>query len=113
MQTKYVQLAALLMDLEVELRRLLCWDVLPPSVEALQSGEPFCVDTMEFYQWVQWIFIPRLNAMMEAGAGLPTQCDITSMAEVWAASRAFTAREFLQVSRAIDALLSEGESLPD
>jgi uncharacterized protein YqcC (DUF446 family) len=33
------------------------WDEVPPSIEALSSVEPFSVDTLDFEQWLQWIFL--------------------------------------------------------
>jgi uncharacterized protein YqcC (DUF446 family) len=85
--TRYIPLASLLIDIECELRRALLWSAEAPSPEALASVEPFCVDTMDLQQWLQFIFLPRMHAMIEARAPLPAQCNITAIAEtVWASN---------------------------
>ena len=82
--TRYIPLASLLIDIECELRRADLWSAETPSAEALASVEPFCVDTLDFQQWLQFILLPRMNALIAAQAPLPDKCDITAMAEtVW------------------------------
>jgi uncharacterized protein YqcC (DUF446 family) len=48
------------------------WSDVGISVEALGSQQPFCLDTMNFSQWLQFIFIPRIQALINAGQALPT-----------------------------------------
>ena len=43
-----------LLQIEIELRRIDAWESEPPSPEALQSAQPFAVDTLEFTQWLQF-----------------------------------------------------------
>lgn len=57
------------------------WQATPPSQEALSSPEPFCVDTLAFGEWIQWIMLPRLQQMAESHAVLPGNSDMFSMAE--------------------------------
>ncbi|MGI9279681.1 MAG: YqcC family protein [Endozoicomonas sp.] len=71
----------LLISLEEELKRLDCWQSMPPSAQALASTTPFCMDTMGFTQWLQWLFIPRVHAILDQGAALPKGANITSYAE--------------------------------
>lgn len=42
---------------------------IPPK--ALLSTEPFCMDTMDFGQWLQFIFIPRMRAIIDGKHPLP------------------------------------------
>jgi uncharacterized protein YqcC (DUF446 family) len=85
--TRYTLLASLLIDIECELRRANLWSAESPSAEALASVEPFAVDTMDFQQWLQFVFLPRMHVVLDAGAPLPAKCDITAMAEtVWTAN---------------------------
>ena len=72
----------LLDALEQELRRLNVWSPLPPSPEAMASSVPFCFDTMVFSQWLQWVFAPRMRALLDRGGPLPTGSDIASYAEI-------------------------------
>ena len=53
----------------------------PPSDEALASRQPFCVDTLRFPQWVQFVFLPGLRERLEAGDAMPEYCDVAPMAE--------------------------------
>jgi uncharacterized protein YqcC (DUF446 family) len=36
---------------------------------------------MNFSEWLQWVFIARFRAILEADHPLPGQCDIAPMAE--------------------------------
>lgn len=76
------QLMLLLADLENELQQLGWWQQQSPSDQALQSEQPFCVDTLEFAQWLQWVFVPRMRSIVASDHPLPTQCGIHQMAEV-------------------------------
>ena len=75
------QLAALLIDLEAELRKQHWWDAQPPTAQALASVEPFCVDSLDFYQWLQFVFLVKMRVLLEAQAQLPDNCQIAPMAE--------------------------------
>jgi uncharacterized protein YqcC (DUF446 family) len=78
----HLRLKTLLSSLEDELQRLGWWQQQKPSIQALQSQQPFCVDTLEFAQWLQWVFVPRMQSILDAGYALPGQCAIYEMAEV-------------------------------
>ena len=82
--SKHHPLISLLIDLECELRRTGLWHNETPTAQAMASVEPFCVDTLDFSQWLQFVFLPRMHALLQSEAPLPTQCDIATMAEtVW------------------------------
>ena len=68
MDARVNALAEHLLLIERELRVLGWWQEQAPSAEALASQEPFCVDTLTFEQWLQWIFLPRMKQLLEAGA---------------------------------------------
>ena len=74
-------LADAILTLELELRARSMWRRDPPPARALSSSAPFCVDTMSFDQWLQWIFIPRMVDIIEAGEGMPGPCNIQPMGE--------------------------------
>ena len=77
----YIEIAALLIDIEAELRRLQQWQAEPPAAEALASTEPFCIDTLTLPQWLQFIFLPRMYALMELQQLPPGKCGIAPLAE--------------------------------
>lgn len=57
------------------------WQSTAPSDEALSSTQPFCVDTLTFGEWMQWIMLPKLEQMAKSQAPLPSNSDMFSMAE--------------------------------
>lgn len=75
------QLSQLLKALETELHAQGRWDSEPPAASALQSTQPFAVDTLNFDQWLQWILLPSLNELLLLQMPLPSSCAIAPMAE--------------------------------
>lgn len=61
----------LLKEIELEMQQSFLWKNLPPDPEAFLSEEPFAIDMMSSYEWLQWIFIPRMRALVDANAALP------------------------------------------
>ncbi|HIP52441.1 MAG TPA: YqcC family protein [Chromatiales bacterium] len=72
----------LMQALEDEMRRLDLWETSPPSAEVLESVVPFCYDTLEFTQWLQWVFVPKTRAIMDRGMPLPAKSEIAPLAEM-------------------------------
>ena len=81
MSERHNQLANLLFDLEKELRETQLWAEQSPPPEALLSKEPFSIDLLTFTEWLQFIFLPRMYATIEAASDLPQSCSIAPMAE--------------------------------
>lgn len=76
-----IELAAALMEIEYQLRRLQLWSDVAPSETALASQQPFAIDTLAFEQWLQFIFLPRMRDLIESEAQLPASCAIAPMGE--------------------------------
>ena len=70
-----------LLALQRELQQLELWSVESPPSLALASREPFCVDTLAFEGWLQWMFIPRMAQIVESGGVMPAGCNIQPMGE--------------------------------
>lgn len=104
MDSRLPALAEHLLLIERELRVQGWWGDVPPSAEALASQEPFCVDSMEFEQWLQWIFLPRMKHIIEHDLPLPGASGILAMSEMVYAGRA-------QQSRGLNHLLAEFDEL--
>lgn len=102
----HIQLVNELLELEAALRNLHLWTSEPPSAEALASVEPFACDTLGFTQWLQYLFIPRLQSLAEQGALLPEKCDVTPMAEEYFRSGLSAASPVLDILRRIDTLIT-------
>ena len=77
----YAEVADQLLRLEAEMRRLQLWESEVPSPEALASSEPFCLDTLTFPQWLQFVFLPRMSQLIEMEQPLPGRCGIAPLAE--------------------------------
>lgn len=102
----YVEIASLLIDIEAELRRLRQWDEQPPSAEALASTEPFCVDTLSFPQWLQFVFLPRMHALVAAQQLPPGRCEITPLAEQYYGEGKLNVKPLLHALDALDRRLN-------
>lgn len=77
----HAECAQIVLEIEAQLRVAGLWEKQDPDAQALQSTEPFCIDTLRFSQWLQFVFIRRLVVLIESGADLPSSCAITPMAE--------------------------------
>ena len=101
--------ASLLIDLESELRQLGRWGSSPPEASAFASSQPFAIDTMDFHQWLQFVFLPRMYALIEARQPLPDKCAIAPMAEEYFSQGKLPVTKLLDTLRSIDELLSQDD----
>ncbi|MDF3931993.1 YqcC family protein [Pseudomonas citronellolis] len=107
MDSRLPALADQLLLIERELRALELWAAQPPSDEALASQEPFCVDTLDLSEWLQWIFLPRMKLIIESGADLPRASGIREIAEVVYAGEGERMLGLLEALGAFDRLIGE------
>jgi uncharacterized protein YqcC (DUF446 family) len=107
MSLKHIAVAEILIDIENELRDLRLWEFEAPSAEALASTQPFAIDTLNFPQWLQFIFIPRLYAMVEQRGPLPRVSGVKPMAEEYFAVLKLNSAALIFHLEQIDKLLSE------
>jgi uncharacterized protein YqcC (DUF446 family) len=63
----------LLSEIELTMKDSEIWsnEQLPES--AFHSREPFCIDSMTATQWLQWVFIPKMNHLIANQLPLPTR----------------------------------------
>ncbi|MBZ2169900.1 MULTISPECIES: YqcC family protein [Marinobacter] len=102
------QVADSLLRLEMELRQLGAWEAERPPVEAFQSTQPFCIDTLEFTQWLQFVFIERMKVIVENENPLPSVSGMAPMAEEHFRGRAESGQSLIRELETIDRLLSDG-----
>ncbi|WP_372980902.1 YqcC family protein [Marinobacter sediminum] len=100
------QVADSLLQIEMELRQLGLWEAEKPSKEALQSNQPFCIDTLEFTQWLQFVFVVRMKVIIEQGHPLPAVSGMAPMAEEYFRARPESGQGLIQALEEIDQLLS-------
>ena len=75
------RIADVLLEVEANLRIHGKWDAHKPDASDLNSTIPFCMDTLKFEQWLQWIFLPRMKDTLEQTKPLPSQSGIFEYAE--------------------------------
>lgn len=75
--TKAQQLLHLLQQIPPVMDSLGLWQQQAPSSQALASVEPFAVDTLKPEQWLQWIFLPKMESLITQEMPLPSGFSIT------------------------------------
>lgn len=103
-------LADQLLLIERELRVLGFWATSSPDARSLTSQEPFCVDTLAFEEWLQWIFLPRMKLILERDEALPAVSGILAMAEMVYQGRLEQVSGLLKALRAFDELIVGGNN---
>ena len=103
----HLQAGSILIDIEAQLRQLQQWQPTRPADSALASTQPFCIDTLTFPQWLQFIFIERMQALVELRLPLPRDCSIAPMAEEYFLAAGLRADELIALLREMDALLCD------
>lgn len=107
MTHKHIAVAEILIDIEKELRELRLWEFEAPSQAALESIQPFAIDTLNFPQWLQFIYIPRLYWMVEQRAPLPNVSGVKPMAEEYFRVLPLNSAVLIQHLDSMDRLLSD------
>lgn len=79
------------------------WSSQPPNEQALASTEPFCIDTLPFEQWLQFVMLPNFHLMIEQQLPLPVSCQISPMANM-----VLQHAQTLSILRKIDDLFESG-----
>ncbi len=77
----YMQVTELLNQIESELKASDLWALVAPDEQAMQSTAPFFCDTMPLESWLQFVFLPRMRALVEGRLPLPQQIAVCPMAE--------------------------------
>jgi len=107
MSDRHSQLASLLFEVERELRQMRLWADQHPPAEALRSSEPFSIDVLTFTQWLQFIFLPKMYATIEAAGELPESCSIAPMAEAFFKAECIEASAMIRHLAAVDRFICD------
>ena len=62
--------------IEALLRETNHWQEQAPDSRAFASEQPFCLDTLEPLEWLQWVLIPRMHQLIASGMPLPQNFDV-------------------------------------
>ncbi len=98
----YKNVWRLLAAIELEMSRLDCWQSCAPGQERLLSEVPFCIDTLSFLEWLQWIYVARLRVIIEAGTQLPKGANIYDYAELALSPELKDSSDLLALIRQLD-----------
>ncbi len=104
------QIAALLIDIEAQLRQLDLWETEPPPPEAFASTQPFFIDSMTLPQWLQFVFLPTMRQLLDEEQALPGQCGIAPMADEHFRGSGLPVNNLIAVLENIDRLLTDSAS---
>lgn len=96
-----------LQAIEQSMRDLALWQAAPPDHEAFSSTEPFCIDSMSAEAWLQWVFLPRMYALLDAEAPLPTRFAITPYFEEALKDREPSSLPLLVLLQQLDLMLNK------
>jgi len=96
----YSQVTELLQQIENELKHNGLWSQQAPGAAAMQSTAPFSCDSMPLENWLQFIFLPRMRALVEGRLPLPQQISVCPIAEE--AFAPVTARNLALINRIAD-----------
>ncbi|HEY2451330.1 MAG TPA: YqcC family protein [Scandinavium sp.] len=58
-------------SIEARLREHQHWQDNSPDASAFESTQPFCMDTLEPLEWLQWVLIPRMHQLIDSQQPLP------------------------------------------
>ena len=67
-------------QIEQELRKLNVWQAQPPPESAFHSTRAFFGDTMSFYQWLQFVLIPRIRGVVAQRGKFPARSQVGAYA---------------------------------
>ena len=105
--TIHNQVRLYLQAIEQSMRDLALWQATPPAPEAFNSSEPFCIDSMQAEEWLQWVMLPRMYALLDANAPLPMRFAITPYFEEALKDKEPACLPLLVVLQRLDDLLNQ------
>jgi uncharacterized protein YqcC (DUF446 family) len=96
------QLQTALLELEAAMKAANLWRTPTPDASAFASQQPFCIDTMSLPQWVRYVFIARLNALIDAKAAMPAKCDVAPAVAAYMMQEKARASDQVLVVKAVE-----------
>lgn len=71
-----MQIKQKLTEIPALMRELSLWQMTSPDSTRLASTEPFGIDMLAAEEWLQWVFLPQMWALLEAKQPLPKDCSL-------------------------------------
>lgn len=103
-------LAQLLVELENALRQENLWQDEQPSSQALQSTAPFAIDTLTFVQWLQFIFLEKMQHLVRFSLPLPNKMLVLPMANEYFKSLPVNSTKIEKTIGRIDDLIHDAHA---
>ncbi len=97
---------ALLKAIEQQLRAQKHWAAEAPTVDRMNSSLPFSCDKLSLEEWLQFVFIPRMQFLLDSGAALPRGAGLAPYAEVVYRERLPEMADLLALLREVDRVLA-------
>ncbi len=107
----YSELAEILLTLESVMREQGLWRDQIPTGDALASQQPFCIDTLTFPEWLQFIFSVRVKYIIEKQEPIPRASGIVPMAEEYFRSTTHSSERIINLLRDFDGLIQERDKV--
>ena len=104
------RIADVLLEVEANLRTSGHWEEDQPPPTALSSAVPFCIDTLRFEQWLQWIFLPRMKQILEQAKPLPAKSGIYEYAQDYFRKGDLRSDSLLKLIKRFDDLITIQQS---
>jgi uncharacterized protein YqcC (DUF446 family) len=96
--------------IEQVLRDHQLWQGCAPDAEAFESTQPFCLDTMQPHEWLQWVLIPRMHALLDAQQPLPVDFAIAPYYEMALDATQIERDALLKALQDLDAIFASDKS---
>ncbi|HYY96708.1 MAG TPA: YqcC family protein [Pyrinomonadaceae bacterium] len=74
------EVAGKIAEIEEELKRLGLWQDGPLREEQYEFRQAFAADTMTFTQWLQFVLVPKVKGIIEAGGEFPARSEVGAKA---------------------------------
>jgi len=100
------RIADVLLEVEANLRSGGLWEPARPPEADLGSQQPFCLDTLRFEQWLQWIFLPRMKLILEQQQPLPPRSAIFAYAREYLGKSHPASNNLLTLIKRFDELIA-------
>ncbi len=109
MNTKIEQIELALKEIELVMRKLNIWSdgKNRPDDSAFLSQSPFFLDTMNFEQWLEFVFVPRFYSLIESDSKLPENVVIHTYAQEFYRGRWQEYKELIQILMKFDKLFAK------
>lgn len=104
---KREKIRQLLVLLENSLRESELWSAEEISEDKLASKVPFCANTLTYPEWLQFVFIRKMQTLVDVEAELPSASGLFPMAQVYFGREIFRYRELAGILLKLDRTLGE------